>query len=148
MVYPQQGVGCIVGIETRRAREYYRVKIESSEMDVLLPVENAAVSGLRHLTSSAEVRKALSSLSVKKESGGSDWKARLQANQDLMREGTLSAVAQVVNILYNRSKIKELPVQERKLYDNALALLVDEASAVLGTDKEEMKKKIFMRLEK
>ena len=148
VVYPQQGVGSIVSLETRNTREYYRVKIESSEMDVLLPVQNAATAGLRHLTSQSDVKKALASLAVKKESSGSDWKARLQANQELMREGTLLSVAQVVNTLYHRSKVKELPVQERKLYDNALSLLVDESSYVLGIGKEEMKKKIFMKLER
>ena len=148
VVYPQQGVGIIVSLETRSAREYYRVKIESSEMDVLLPVQNAAAAGLRHLTSPADVKKALATLSVRKEAGGSDWKARLQANQELMKEGTLLSVAQVVNTLYHRSKVKELPVQERKLYDNALSLLVDESSYVLGVGREEMKKKIFMKLEK
>ena len=80
--------------------------------------------------------------------GRTDWKQRLILNQELMKEGSMLAVAKVVNSLYHRSKVKELPVQERKLYDSALTLLVDESSSVLGIDQEEMKKKIFSRLEK
>ncbi len=148
VVYPMQGVGCILSRETRREKEYYRVQITASEMDVLLPVDNASALGLRHLASITETRKALSSLSEKRESRGMDWKQRLLMNQELMKEGTLSSVAKVVNSLYRRSKVKELPVQERKLYDNALSILVDESSSVLGIGTEEMKKKIFAKLEK
>ena len=148
VVYPMQGVGCILSRETRREKEYYRVQITASEMDVLLPVDNASALGLRHLASITETRKALSSHSEKRESRGMDWKQRLLMNQELMKEGTLSSVAKVVNSLYRRSKVKELPVQERKLYDNALSILVDESSSVLGIGTEEMKKKIFAKLEK
>ena len=148
VVYPLQGVGCILGKEMRNTREYYRVQINSSDMDVLLPVDTAQSLGLRHLASATEARKAISSLSVRREMGRTDWKQRLILNQELMKEGSMLAVAKVVNSLYHRSKIKELPVQERKLYDSALTLLVDESSYVLGIDQEEMKKKIFSRLEK
>ena len=148
VVYPLQGVGCILAKEMRNTREYYRVQINSSDMDVLLPVDTAQSLGLRHLASATEVRKAISSLSVRREMGRTDWKQRLILNQELMKEGSMLAVAKVVNSLYHRSKVKELPVQERKLYDSALTLLVDESSSVLGIDQEEMKKKIFSRLEK
>ena len=148
VVYPLQGVGCILAKEMRNTREYYRVQINSSDMDVLLPVDTAQSLGLRHLASATEARKAISSLSVRREMGRTDWKQRLVLNQELMKEGSMLAVAKVVNSLYHRSKVKELPVQERKLYDSALTLLVDESSSVLGIDQEEMKKKIFSRLDK
>ncbi len=148
VVYPLQGVGCILAKEMRNTREYYRVQINSSDMDVLLPVDTAQSLGLRHLASATEARKAISSLSVRREMGRTDWKQRLILNQELMKEGSMLAVAKVVNSLYHRSKVKELPVQERKLYDNALTLLVDESSSVLGIDQEEMKRKIFSKLEK
>ncbi len=148
VVYPMQGVGCIMSRETRREKEYYRVQIAASDMDVLLPVDNASALGLRHLASATEARKAISSLAEKWETRGLDWKQRLLMNQELMKEGTLSSVAKVVSSLYRRSKVKELPVQERKLYDNALSILVDESSSVLGIGTEEAKKRIFAKLEK
>ena len=148
VVYPLQGVGFIRAKESRNAKEYYRIQILSSEMDVLLPVETALSLGLRHLATQDEAKKAISSLSVRREMSRMDWKSRLLMNQELMKKGTLGAVAQVVNSLYRRSKVKELPVQERKLYDSALTILVDETSSVLGIASEEMKKKIFAKLEK
>ena len=77
VVYPMQGVGCILSRETRREKEYYRVQITASEMDVLLPVDNASALGLRHLASATEAKKALSSLSEKQETRGMDWKQRV-----------------------------------------------------------------------
>ena len=86
VVYPLQGVGCILGREKRREKEYYRVQITASDMDVLLPVDNASALGLRHLATATEARKAISSLSEKRESRAMDWKQRLLMNQELMKE--------------------------------------------------------------
>jgi CarD family transcriptional regulator len=43
--------------------------------------------------------------------------------------------------------VKELPILERKLYDSALKLLVDEASISLRKTKDEVETMIFSRLE-
>ena len=77
-----------------------------------------------------------------------DWKARYQMNVDLLSEGSIASIAKVVQILYHRSKIKELPVQERKLYDNALRILIDESALALGRPREEIEAMIFSKLER
>lgn len=56
-------------------------------------------------------------------------------------------IASVVRSLYHRSKVKELPILERKLYDNALNLLQDEISFSLGRDKVDIAELIRSRLE-
>jgi len=56
-------------------------------------------------------------------------------------------IASVVRSLYHRSKIKELPILERKLYDSALNLLQDEVSFSLGKTKDEISELIRARLE-
>jgi CarD family transcriptional regulator len=56
-------------------------------------------------------------------------------------------IAQVVQTLYHRSKIKELPILERKLYDSAIKLLVDELSISLSKSKDAIEEMIFERLE-
>ncbi|MDY5930537.1 MAG: CarD family transcriptional regulator [Candidatus Ornithospirochaeta sp.] len=148
VVYPNQGVGMILSMEERRDRHYFRLRLSSSDMDVLLPVENAGSLGLRHTATKEETEEALSSLSGKAMHMGNDWKDRLNANLSLMKEGSIMSIAKVVNSLYSRSKIKELPVQERRIYDNAIAILVEESSYVLGIEAEETRKLIFSRLEK
>jgi len=68
-------------------------------------------------------------------------------NLDLLKKGSIRDIASIVRSLYHRSKVKELPILERKLYDSALRLLVDEASISLKKTKEEIEQMIFSRLE-
>lgn len=147
VVYPSQGIGYIDSTETRRDKKYLKIKMKSSSMDVLLPVDKVSNFGLRHLASEEEAKNALNELSIKHKSDKSDWKSRLQKNQDLLKSGDISSVALVVNTLYRRSKIKDLPTMERKVYESALVLLVDESSSVLGISSDEMRKTIFKKLE-
>lgn len=147
VVYPSQGIGCIEGREIRNDKEYLRIHLNSSNMDVLLPIVKAEELGLRHLSSIDDTNKALDSLSTKQKTSNLDWKTRLQENQNLLKSGSLISVASVVNSLYRRSKVKELPSMERKIFDYALSMLVDESSSVLGINIEKMKEKIFSKLE-
>ena len=77
----------------------------------------------------------------------SDWKLRYQMNLDLLKKGTVKDIATIVRCLYNRSKVKELPILERKLYDSAKKLLEDEISFALGVSEKEIEKAIHTKLE-
>ena len=151
VVYPLQGVGVIKDIRERVVRDvpvlYYVIYIDMSDMTVSIPVEKVSESGVRAIVSQDDAVKALESISSKYEPVSVDWKARYQMNVDLIKEGSIFSIAKVVQGLYHRSKIKELPVQERKLYDNALCLLIDECSYALGKDKKDIEKTIFTYLE-
>ena len=70
-----------------------------------------------------------------------------QQNLDLLKKGTISDIAQVVKTLYDRSTSKELPIQERKLFDNASKLLIDEISLALKKSKKDSETMIFEKLE-
>ena len=151
VVYPLQGVGVIKDIRERVVRDvpvlYYVIYIDMSDMTVSIPVEKVSESGVRAIVNQDDAVKALESISSKYEPVSVDWKARYQMNVDLIKEGSIFSIAKVVQGLYHRSKIKELPVQERKLYDNALSLLIDECSYALGKDKKDIEKTIFTYLE-
>ena len=96
VVYPLQGVGCILSREKRNSREYYRVQIASSDMDVLLPVDKAAEIGLRHLASVTEAKKALQK-GVRED--GLEAEAPCQSGTDEGRDHVL------------RSQCRQLPLQ-------------------------------------
>ena len=151
VVYPLQGVGVIKDIRERVVRDvpvlYYVIYIDMSDMTVSIPVEKVTESGVRAIVSKEDALAALESISSKYEPVAIDWKARYQMNVDLIKEGSIFSIAKVVQGLYHRSKIKELPVQERKLYDNALSLLIDECSYALGKEKKDIEKTIFTYLE-
>ncbi len=151
VVYPIQGVGEIKAIEKRSFRDqqvlYYDIYFETPDMTVMVPVENAETIGLRKIVSSKEALKALELLNKEYEQANTDWKTRNQQNLDLLKKGTISDIAQVVKTLYDRSTSKELPIQERKLFDNASKLLIDEISLALKKSKKDSETMIFEKLE-
>ena len=152
VVYPLQGVGVVTRVEERMFRGtetlYYVIYLDISDMTVMIPVDKSEEMGIRAIVPQAEAEAAIETISSKYEPMPVDWKARYQMNVDLLRQGSIESIAKVVQALYHRSKIKELPVQERKLYDNALRLLIDETAYSLDKDKKEIEMLVFSRLEK
>ena len=151
LVYPLQGVGQVTTIEERPFRDdtllYYVVYLEVSDMTIMVPVEKADELGIRAIVPRPEANGALRLISEDYEPIPTDWKLRYQMNLDLLKAGSVSDIATVVRALYHRSRIKELPILERKLYDNARSLLVDELSFSLGKDKDTIEEMINARLE-
>ena len=94
-----------------------------------------------------EAEEALNLLSDDFEPITSDWKLRYQMNLDLLKKGTVKDIAAIVRCLYNRSKVKELPILERKLYDSAKRLLEDEISFALGKNPKDIEAAIHTKLE-
>ena len=151
VVYPRQGVGKVTSIEERPFKKkmllYYIIYLEVSDMTVMVPVDKAEELGIRAIVSEGESEKALKLLTEDYEPVSSDWKMRYQMNLDLLKSGSVMDIATVVRTLYHRSRIKELPILERKLFDSALKLLVDEISFSLDRSKEDVEALIFGRLE-
>ncbi|MDR2211361.1 MAG: CarD family transcriptional regulator [Spirochaetaceae bacterium] len=151
VVYPSQGVGTIQSIEKKTFKDekvlYYRIYLEVSDMTIMVPVDKAGALGIRAIVPKDEALRALELIGEDYEPIPSDWKLRYQMNLDLLKKGTVSDIAAIVRSLYHRSKVKELPILERKLYDSALKLLEDEVSFSLKKTREEVEELIFNRLE-
>ncbi|VDA99718.1 CarD-like transcriptional regulator [Olavius algarvensis spirochete endosymbiont] len=151
VVYPLQGVGRVEDIEERPFRgevvPYYVMYFGVSDMTIRIPVETAKEQGIRAIVSQSDSEKALEIVTSHYEPVPTDWKLRYQMNLDLLRKGEVTDIATVVTKLYHRSKVKELPILERKLYDNALHLLIDEVAFSMGKSKDEVEQLIFMKLE-
>lgn len=151
IVYPSQGVGVIKEIFEKEFNDektlYYKIYLEVSDMVVMVPVNHAKDLGIRAIVEAKEAKKALNLLSEDFEPITSDWKLRYQMNLDLLKKGTIADIAKIVRCLYNRSKIKELPIQERKLYDSARTLLIDEIAIALGKDPKDVEGMVHTKLE-
>ncbi len=151
IVYPSQGVGKITDIYEQKVDgkmiPYYEIHIDVSDMDVLVPVEKASTVGIRAIVSAEEAKAALESLSDEIEPVTSDWKLRYQMNLDLLKKGSVSDIASIVRCLYHRSKVKELPIQERKLFDSARKLMEDELSFAMGISLKEAEDMLHAKLE-
>src|SRR5574344_2827668 len=116
-------------------------------MIVMVPVDNAESLGIRPIVSAAEAQKALDMLGEDVEPVTSDWKLRYQMNLDLLKKGSIQDIASIVRCLYHRSKVKELPILERKLYDNAKKLLEDEIADAMDKTTKEVEALLHARLE-
>ncbi len=151
VVYPLQGVGKVTSIEQREFKDkkipYYIIYLEVSDMTVMVPTDKAEELGIRAIVPSSEAKKALNLVSEEVDNVPTDWKLRYQMNLDLLKQGSVTDIATVVRTLYHRSKIKELPILERKLFDSALKLMVDEVSFSLNKSKDDAEQLIFSKLE-
>ena len=151
IVYPLQGVGKVTSIEERPFRAtrllYYIIYLDVSDMTVMVPVERADELGIRPIVDKREALKALKLISEEYEPIPADWKLRYQMNLDLLKKGSVLDIATVVRALYHRSRVKELPILERKLYDSALRLLVDEVSFSLEKPKPEVEELVMSKLD-
>ena len=152
IVYPLQGVGKIEKLQERVFKGvdtlYYVIYLEESEMTIMVPVDKAEELGIRPVISKSNANKALKTLSEEDDAVITDWKLRYQTNIDLLKTGDTLNIAKVVRMLYRRSKLKELPILERKLYDNALSLLRNELTISLELTKDDTDQLIFSTLEK
>lgn len=151
IVYPSQGVGKIIEIKEKSFKQemifYYVIYLAVSDMTVMVPVLKAEELGIRAIVSPDEARRALDLISQEFEPIPSDWKLRYQINLDLLKKGSVIDIATIVRSLYHRSKIKELPILERKLYDSARKLLEDEITYSLDLPRDEIEALIHSHLE-
>lgn len=151
VVYPLHGVGVINSIEDRTVlgekRSYYIIKLAISDMTVMIPTNKSEQLGLRTIVSDRDVHKALKLMNGQITDMEEDWKARYQHNFEKMKSGSIFDVAEVVRNLFHRNKVKELSIMEKKLYENAFRLLVDEISYVKDMEKEEVQNILAERLE-
>ena len=135
VVYPSQGVGKITNITEKKFKDqminYYVIYLAVSDMVVMVPVDKVDELGIRAIVSAEEAQKAIDMMAEEVEPITSDWKLRYQMNLDLLKKGSVLDIATIVRCLYHRSKVKELPILERKLYDSAKKLLEDEISFAL-----------------
>ncbi len=151
IVYPLQGVGKITDITKKefKGKEilYYTIYLDVSDMTVMVPVDKAIELGIRAIVPIKESEKALKLISEPNEPVVGDWKMRYQINLDLLKSGSVMDIALVVRSLYHRSKVKELPILERKIFDMALRLLIDEIASSLSKSTDETEEMIFSKLE-
>lgn len=151
VVYPGQGVGTITDITKKEIAgeviDYYVIYLSDSDMTVLVPITGIDNLGIRRIVTKAEAEAALKFLSEDFEPIPIDWKARYQMNMDLFKSGEILNIASVVRSLYQRSKTKELPIQERKLYDSAYRIFQDEIAAAMKMTKAEVEASIHLHLE-
>ena len=152
VVYPVHGVGVIDSIEDKTVlgekRSYYVIKLAISDMTVMIPTNKSEDLGLRLVVSDRYANRALKIIGSETTEMEEDWKARYQQNFEKIKSGSILNVAEVVRNLFHRNKVKELSIMEKKLYENAYRLLVDEISYVKGLEREKVQNLVAQGLER
>jgi CarD family transcriptional regulator len=151
VVYPSQGVGIIKEISEKPFRGetllYYKIYLEVTDMVIMVPVKRVDELGIRAIVPAEEAQRAIELIGEEFEPITSDWKLRYQTNLDLLKKGTVCDIATIVRTLYHRSKVKDLSISERKLYDSAKKLLEDEIAFALDLPVKEVEGIIHAKLE-
>lgn len=141
VVYPMQGVGEIQSISERSFQGedilYYNIYFPSVDMRVMVPTHKIEELNIRPIASKEEVQEALETVDKVLVSEPTDWKKRYEVNHKLLKKGEVGEVVRVFKSLYQRSRKKELPIQEKKLLDSSQHILEDELSLALAISTNE-----------
>ena len=140
VVYPSHGVGKIIGTETREIDEtkleLLVIRFEQDRMTLRVPLDKAKISGLRTLSSKAQMDEAITTLQSKAKVKKLMWSRRAQEYETKINSGSLVSLAEVVRDLYKKEDQGEQSYSERQMYQAALERLASEFAAVDNTDKE------------
>src|SRR2546425_2426982 len=136
VVYPNQGICRITGVETKQiAGQNWEVVTLSREEDgatVMVPKGKVMGIGLRKVADVAAIDRVFDELSTPNTDPQLDWKVRHRENADRMSGGGLFGTVEVLRGLHALSRVRPLPQKERELYDNARHLLVGEIAAAMN----------------
>ncbi|MDH5681943.1 MAG: CarD family transcriptional regulator [Spirochaetota bacterium] len=151
VVYPMHGVGLIQTIEEKnildKKRQYYIMELFHTNMTVMIPVEMSDKVGLRGVVGMDVINEAYSILKSEATELDEDWKVRYSSNHGKIKSGSFVELAEVVRNLFIRNQIKELSNSEKRLFENALKLMVDEIAFSTETEKVEVEHVITETLE-
>jgi CarD family transcriptional regulator, regulator of rRNA transcription len=152
VVYPNQGVGVIEQISTRnltgQPQEFYQLKLHFSSMRVMVPTTSVSSVGLRRVSRGTEIEDILGFLQKGRCRNCPDWKDRYKANVEKMRSGSLQCVAEVFKGLLILSQDKSLSFREKKMFDRAWQLLVEEIAVARGQSRETIETMVAKALSK
>ena len=141
VVYPSHGVGKIIGTENREVEktnlELLVIRFEQERMTLRVPLDKAKISGLRTLSSSAQMDEALNTLQGKAKVKKTMWSRRAAEYEMKINSGSLVSIAEVVRDLYKKEDQGEQSYSERQMYQSALERLAGEFAAVEDVDKKE-----------
>jgi CarD family transcriptional regulator len=134
VVYPSQGVSVVEEISKEvlagTEMKCYHLRLVGSDSKVMVPVDNSERVGLRPLSEKKQVKKVMRRLKAAEGENAEDWKDRYRANLERIKTGDLDEIVDVLLCLAEVAGRKTLSFRERKMYDHARLLLVNEVAEV------------------
>ena len=140
-VYPGHGVGVITDIQKFEIEdivsEVYVLRILDNGLTISVPLQNASALGMRRVMSAEQVKKAYETLKdwdVPPDK--QTWNRRFRQYTAQLHTGDPIEVSKVLRDLSLLRKKKPLSFGERKMYDKAHTLLVQEIAVTRDIDED------------
>lgn len=146
-VYPGHGVGVVKAIEDIDLdgfkQEMYVLKILDNGMTIRVPIQNAAALGMRNVISVGQVEKLYDVLRDRDVPTDSQtWNRRYREYLNKIQTGDPIEVGKVLRDLALLRLEKNLSFGERKMFDQARSLLVQEVAVAKDVDEKEVQKEL------
>jgi CarD family transcriptional regulator len=130
VVYPNHGAGYVSGIEEKtvlgEARRYYVIYVPEGALTLNIPADGD--TGLRSCADADGVAEAIATLRESAEKLPEHWNHRLKHNQERLRNGEISHVAEVVRDLSAYGGEHGLSTGERNQLAKARRILISEVA--------------------
>jgi CarD family transcriptional regulator len=148
VVYPAHGVSEVESIETREIGgnkiSFFILKVLDTQMTVMVPVTNVENVGIRELIDNKGIEKVINILKERSVSvDNQTWNRRYREYMEKIKSGSAFEIAEVLRDLNILKRGKELSFGERKMYDTAKNLLVNEVSTSKKIGKKEVEKMLL-----
>ena len=146
VVYPSQGVSIVEEISNEvfagTEMKCYHLRLIGSDSKVMVPVANSERVGLRPLLEKKNIKKIMTRLKAAEGENAEDWKDRYRANLERIKTGDLDEIVDVLLCLAEVAGRKTLSFRERKMYDHARQLLVNEVAVVDRRDVTKVEQQV------
>ncbi len=132
-VYPAHGIAVIKRIDERdvggKKKRFYVLQVLENQMTIMVPTENAEAVGLRSIISDKEVSQVYSILKMRDvKIDQTTWNRRYRDYMEKIKTGSIYEISEVLRDLFLLRHSKDLSFGERKMLDQAKALIVKEIS--------------------
>jgi len=150
-VYPGHGVGVIQAIETidleGASATMYVLKILDNGMTIKVPIQNAQALGMRNVINMVQVKKVYDVLKDRDVPADTQtWNRRYREYLNKIQTGDPIEVGKVLRDLALLRHTKNLSFGERKMYDQASTLLIQELAVAKDVTEQDIRdelEKIF-----
>ena len=132
-VYPAHGITVVKRIDEReiggKKKSFYVLQVLENQMTIMVPTDNAASVGLRSIISDDEVTKVYKILKMRDvKIDQTTWNRRYRDYMEKIKTGSIYEISEVLRDLFLLRHSKDLSFGERKMLDQAKALIVKEIS--------------------
>lgn len=146
IVHPMHGAGVVDAIIQKRVngvvREYYILKLPVGGMLVMIPIENSAEIGVRHIVDKQKADEVIAAMPGIEIDMTPNWNRRYRENMIRLKSGDLFEVARVVKGLMMRDIERGLSTGERKMLHSAKQILISELVLSQSSSYEEVEARI------